>query len=314
MRINTTIKVLFSIILLISIFYMIDIDELINLFGNINLKFIFIAILIGFLRTIVGIHRLHYLLKQLFNKVNFLKVISDCLIAGYYNLFLPTALGGDVPKIFLLNKHLFDKKKVIASVFIERFFGFFSLIVLALVSILTLKIEIKNYHTLLISICSFLVLFVFVILFLTKIKIVKTGDDNKHSFISKLKSILESFKSYKTWNICIVFFQSVVYQSLGIFAVYFLGKALGLELSIFPYFVTLPLIWFTIMIPISISGFGLREGAFIYFFKLFGVTEEMALGLSLLFYLQNLIMGSIGGFIMLKTSLSELIIQRGNKT
>ena len=97
-----------------------------------------------------------------------------------------------------------------------------------------------------------------------------------------------------------VFIQSLIYQSLGIILVYFWGRSLGIELGIIPYFTALPLIWFTIMIPISISGLGIREGAFIYFFSLFDVNQELGLGLSMMFFIQTLAVGSIGGILLSK--------------
>ena len=40
------------------------------------------------------------------------------------------------------------------------------------------------------------------------------------------------------------------------------------------------------MIPISISGFGVREGAFVLFFGLIGVKPEVAAAISLSWFIQ----------------------------
>ena len=125
MVIKIFLKAAVSVILMVSIFFMVDIEQLIVLLKKIDIKYILIAVFFALLKTASGIHRLFYLLGLFFKNVSMSKVAHDSLIAGFYNLFLPTALGGDVPKIFLLNMHLDDKKKIVASILTERFLGFF---------------------------------------------------------------------------------------------------------------------------------------------------------------------------------------------
>ena len=69
----------------------------------------------------------------------------------------------------------------------------------------------------------------------------------------------------------------------------------------------LPIIWLITMVPITINGLGLREGAFIFLFTEIGMAKEMAMAISILFLLQTIIQGIIGGlfFLFEKVSVAE---------
>jgi hypothetical protein len=88
---------------------------------------------------------------------------------------------------------------------------------------------------------------------------------------------------------------SLAYQSLGIVIVFMLGRALGLELGLWYYFIYLPVITALTVLPISLAGIGIREGAFVFFFAQAGVMQAQALALSLLLFAQTLALALLGG-------------------
>jgi len=298
-------KTVLALVLIVSVFFIVDFDKLMMVLRKTNPLYYLAAVLAGLLRTFSGIFRLFYLLGRVFDDVHFIRVLRDGLVAGFYNLFLPTTLGGDVPKVFLLNRHLKNKKKIVAAIITERVIGFFSLIVLAFICLFlikALKINTDNFHGLfwLVSVIlgCFLLLFGILGLFsFQKMPLLKFNAFP--SISSKIMSFLSVFKDYDTSVIINIFIQSVIYQVIGILVVYLIGLSLGIKVEMLSFFVVVPLIWFVMMIPISISSLGLREGAFIYFFSLFGVANEQSLGLSLLFFFQTIIIGAIGGLVLL---------------
>jgi hypothetical protein len=88
---------------------------------------------------------------------------------------------------------------------------------------------------------------------------------------------------------------SFFYQSLGIVIIFILGRALGIELAIWHYFIYIPLITTITVLPISLAGIGIREGAFVFFFAQAGVAQAQALSLSLLLFTQTVILALLGG-------------------
>ena len=94
-------------------------------------------------------------------------------------------------------------------------------------------------------------------------------------------------------------FATIAFQSAGIFATYLLGVAIGSPISLSYYFILLPIVWLVAMIPISINGLGLREGAFVVLFVSIGMSKEAAIAISVLFLAQAMLQGLIGGVLFL---------------
>ena len=68
----------------------------------------------------------------------------------------------------------------------------------------------------------------------------------------------------------------------------------------------MPLIWVIVTVPVSISGLGLREGAFAFFFTQVGVSSADAVAMSLLYYFYNVIVGGLGGILLLRSTVTEV--------
>ncbi len=83
---------------------------------------------------------------------------------------------------------------------------------------------------------------------------------------------------------------------------YFLGKALGLELTYFDFFLLHPLLSILMFVPVSPAGFGLLEGGAILVFSLFGIPAEPAIAFILLMRASILLVDMLG----LKTVISSL--------
>jgi uncharacterized membrane protein YbhN (UPF0104 family) len=80
---------------------------------------------------------------------------------------------------------------------------------------------------------------------------------------------------------------------------YAYGVALGIHLPLYFYCVAVPFISLVTFLPISINGYGLREGAFVYVFSIMHVAPAQALFLALLMDAQALLFGSMGGALYL---------------
>lgn len=82
---------------------------------------------------------------------------------------------------------------------------------------------------------------------------------------------------------------------------HYLVEALGYSISPVGIIVTVPLIVLVSVLPISISGIGVREGAAVFLLSSFGISEAVAVNTSLLlFALTNLSPSLIGGLLILK--------------
>ena len=88
---------------------------------------------------------------------------------------------------------------------------------------------------------------------------------------------------------------SFIIQFMSITIFYLISKGLDMTVSIGYFFLFVPIAVTISMIPISLSGLGLREGAFVYLFTKVGATDAQALTVSLASFAVTVLLGLIGG-------------------
>jgi len=127
---------------------------------------------------------------------------------------------------------------------------------------------------------------------------------NSIPFLNKFSENLFSFKERSIQIkgsiniILILYFIGWFFAALHWF---YLGKALGIELPFFTFFLLHPLISILMFVPISPAGLGLMEGGMIIVFSLFGISAPIGLAFSVLVRVSILMVDLIG----LKTVLME---------
>ncbi len=82
---------------------------------------------------------------------------------------------------------------------------------------------------------------------------------------------------------------------------FYLGKALGIQLPFFAFFLLHPLITILMFVPISLAGFGIMEGGVIVVFSLLGIAQAPALAFSILVRVSILLVDLIGLKIVLSS-------------
>ena len=92
---------------------------------------------------------------------------------------------------------------------------------------------------------------------------------------------------------------SVVVHGLIVASVYVIAVGLGLDVGLFESLVLVPVVILLSTIPISIGGWGLREGLMVVALGLAGVPADAALGVSILFGLAQIAAGIPGGVLWL---------------
>jgi uncharacterized membrane protein YbhN (UPF0104 family) len=87
---------------------------------------------------------------------------------------------------------------------------------------------------------------------------------------------------------------SLAYQLIVVVAAWAAGHALGINVGITVLLAFMPAVAMAQVLPISISGLGLREGALVLFLHPLGVSSGKAIALGLLVYGFNLAISLLG--------------------
>ncbi len=215
------------------------------------------------------------------------RLFSLYLIGSFFNTFLPGVIGGDAVKTYYLYKETSKGSLSIASVFMDRFIGYVSLMTMGLVAYILGYKYIKG------SIIEWL-LPVIILSFALASLIVFWGRVGKR--IKLLAEFYEYFYAYRSQFSIIMktLALSLVVQGLSILALYTIALGLGQHISLAYFFIFFPIIVTISTIPISISGIGLREGTIVLLFGLIGMKPDMATAMSFAWFLSVATGGLVG--------------------
>lgn len=113
--------------------------------------------------------------------------------------------------------------------------------------------------------------------------------------------MIDRLRNISRHRLVAIYVSAIVTHLLSIIAFYLLSRSVGVDLPIvFIGWIRSTMI-LSKMIPISVSGLGLREGTTLYILSAYGSPTEIALAFSLLvFVVSDLIPAFIGGILELR--------------
>lgn len=215
------------------------------------------------------------------------KLFSLYMIGSFFNTFLPGVIGGDAVKGYYLYKETGKADLSLASIFMDRYLGFVALI---LICTIAFPFGFQYFHG---SRVEWLLPFTVLSSIIASILIFGLRLGQRIRFLSAFYTYFHMYRNQK--NIMVKgLMLSVGVQLSGIVAVDILAYGLGQHIPVLAFLIFIPLIVLFSMLPISISGLGVREGAFVLFFGLIGIKPEVATAISLSWFLTISAAGIIG--------------------
>ncbi len=225
--------------------------------------------------------------------------------AAFFNLFLPTVIGGDIVRGYRIYKMTRGHDAAIASILVDRLSGFAALMLLA-VTALTLAYGMLNDPQVAVAILTITACFAGVMLvilnrWLTTRASGILGVIGLGRFRAKLQGLVDALQRYRGHHRALAqaFVLSALLQALIIVTYYWIGVGLKLGVPLVYFFLFVPLITALAMLPVSVAGLGVREGGVVYFFGKLGVDAATALGMSLVWFSLTLFVSSLGGLALL---------------
>jgi uncharacterized membrane protein YbhN (UPF0104 family) len=219
---------------------------------------------------------------------------------SFFNQGLPTSIGGDGIRILDCTRLGGSALDSFYGVFIDRIIGLAGLLILNIGALLfNSSLLPDRIYYLLLAILTLLFTGLVSLFFLRRFRIFSTG-----RWLGLLGSLSEKyFQVYSNFrSIALQLFLSVVIHMFAMAAFYTLGINIGLDFPLSVYLVLVPPVILLIILPISLAGWGIREGAMIGFFLLIGADRTKVLSFSLLY-----------GLIALVASLPGLLVYLSQK-
>jgi uncharacterized protein (TIRG00374 family) len=261
----------------------------------VDLSVLALAVLLLFAQTFVLCHRWILILRAMNVPLDWLRGWRILMVSTFFNQVLPA--GGDAVRIWMLRRHGVQWSPTISSIVADRFLALLALgfIVLAGMPFLLQRISDKS---LLFAIVIVLVIACFGLIALLML------DRWPHRIIAALPARIVQFAMLVRAPLAAqgrgtMMMAAVIIHLFTVAACYVIAIGLDAPLSALDAFVLIPLVILSSAVPISIGGWGVREGAMVAALGLAGIASDKALAISVLLGLGGLIVGLFGGLVWL---------------
>jgi len=306
-NLNLPIKIVISVSILIALFFRIDQGNN-NFWADFPQYFHASAWAYATLFMMVQFALLSLRWKYLLNigkkHLTFMDALQVNLTSQLANLIFITSVGGILARIALSIQYgatIF--KSLIATVF-DRLMTLSALLVFSALFLPNLSNHVDNqtFNTLSMYVSVFiLTMFIFAPLFLNFVvfrmpQMTKLKGRMRYG-LRYLKTLLNN--PFLCGKLAVI---SLLAQLAFFVAVYTLVSASGLSLSFMDLMIVLPIISLIAALPISIGGWGVREGAYVFFLAKLGVPMEAALLISIQVGLIGMMATVLAGMPSLLTS------------
>ena len=267
-------------------------------------RFLTIAVILYFIGISFIVFRWGTLLKAHGYNVSGPFLWQSAFIGWFYNMLLPTGVGGDFYRIYDLHENKgVPMNENISAVVIERIIGTFTGITLLIISFFLGMFSYlpRNIIITLLSILGVSLGF-FIVLFFPRFFKVDVAL-RKMRFLSKIRPRLREFHeillSYKKRMkfVFTSYFYSLILQMLFISSYYFISLSMGMKITYSMMMFTLPFAQIVTSIPISIGGIGIRENATVFVLESFGASTGDATLFSFIVLSIILLNALIGGLV-----------------
>lgn len=301
-----------SIILIAVLLASVDIGELAETLGSVAPGLLALAVLVFLVTNMTSVFKWRKVIQAQGASVSWPYLTSVFYMGLFFNNFLPTNFGGDLVRIYKLSRATGNTVDATSSVVLDRASSTFALLMIALGAAL---LELRRLGTTLaLTILGMFVVFLLLIgLFasertarrLARFPVLRADPFGMRRHLKDFYMSVNQFRDQKK-TMAAVLALSIVYQALYVVSVNLLALSLDIHLPVAFYFLFIPIVLAVGMVPLSLNGLGVREGAWVLLFTQAGVPAAEALSMSVLNTLMITAVSMVGGiFYLMDPSLPE---------
>ncbi len=298
-------KLLISLGLLAFLLTRVDLQTLGALLRSLRLPIFFCSLLLYIVAQVLSSLRWQCLLQAEAIHLSLWRLILLYFEGMFFNLMLPTLIGGDIVRGYHVFKLTRGHEASLASILVERLSGYVAMIMIACSALAFAYPFLRDPAVVwltvaasagLIGVIAGLLSDQLQALFFRLLN--SAGLARFHETLHGLYEAIQRYWKHKRALLLAVGI-SLVLQSLGIFIFYLISRSLNFVVPLRYFFLFVPLISMVSMVPISVAGIGVREASSIYFFGKVGLDPASAMSLSLLWFAVNALSSGLGGIVFL---------------
>ena len=263
-----------------------------------NVVWLTAALVVTFIAVVLSAVRWQRVLTALDLSARITTLIRHHLAGLFVSSFLPSTVGGDVLRVSRLAATNGEAPRTFASVVLERLTGWLVLPVITLVALAInpglFGADENTRFALMIALATLALLGL--VLWAAghpKLGGRLTSNAGWRRFTGAVYLGMDRLR-HRPGDLVNVLISGFAYQLAIVLAAFLAAEALGLNLGPTALLAFVPAVAIVQVLPITVGGLGVREGAFALFLVPLGVPEEKALTLGLVVYAINLVVSLLG--------------------
>ena len=291
-------RLLISVGLLAFLITRMNLSQIKELFYSIDPYFFALSLFAYLIATAIATLRWLVLLKEAEIAHPFHSLFRIYLSSIFLGNFLPSG-GLDLVRAVAVNRLTKKRAPSFATVLLDRILGFLAILTFVILGLLFGVKTLTPYRPFVLT--FWLILLIgFVFVFSRHIKRFLESWIYKVPLGTRFLHLYEELHRFRgRWfPLLIGLLLSFGVQFFYVLTAYMDSLALSQWVPFIKMLFFVTAINFIAMIPITVSGIGVREGGFVILFSLY-MTKEAALSLSLLYYLSGVVVSLIGGLLIL---------------
>ena len=238
------------------------------------------------------------------------------LIGMFFNQVMPSAIGGDLMRLWLLRIERVPVAKGLSSIFLDRVVSLFGMMLVVVAGFSVLLQIVRQPAMQFGAVILIAAVFVGTGVLVWADKIpwpfpvrIRSSLVNVSAFAIDARSLFFSPRVLGA-----VLFASILIHLLVSLAVWLLARGIGLSVGIEVFVLLMPLVLLLSLLPISIAGWGVREGTMIACLSLVAVDTASAFAVSALFGFASLFASLPGAIVWLLTGRGQDIDAKPSAT
>lgn len=305
-------RIVLAIVVLAGLFYFVGFAEMSEVFFRIEPLWLICFVALAVVMVWASCLKWQLFIREGGNSVPIVHLMKLYFVGYFFNTFTPSTVGGDVARSFHLGKYLANQGDALIATFLERFTG---LLAMSMLGVLFLALgapataglsaailSIAALTGLLAAICfsETIACFSFSLARNFTARFVPGRLAEKcSSMIAKVDTGMRHARDNKVL-LAKALLLSLFFHCLTVLNTYLGARAVGWHNpDIAGLFVVVPLVLLVSMAPITPSGLGIQEGAFLFFLQRIGGTHAQGLGVGMVLRAKVILLGLVGGLVWL---------------
>jgi uncharacterized protein (TIRG00374 family) len=293
----------------------IDFGHVYDIIRNISALSLVSALALYCLQIFVAAHRLRYVLRLLGSEATLVTTARSVLACSFFGQTPLSNFGGDMVRVWTICRDGINLRNAASAVTIDRLFGFLGLVAIILCTLPALWLHATNpvLRLGIIAVLGIVSLGIAIFIALQKLPV---GLRQRFRFVDWLSQVSCEFHMIllAKSSFAVILGMAVAAHFFTLLIIYILAREVAMPVTFFEILYLTPFPLLASLLPVSVGGWGVREGAMVAAFSLIGVPAAKTLPASILFGVLSLLTALPGSLVWFHAHLTPAKLRLEEKS